>query len=871
MRNLTKWVSIILAISIISLSGITISAKMDIENGENIDDLLSVLMVSSEKIHTKSDKTITRGEFAEVLCKMVRFDMKDKNISASFNDVPQGHKYASSIAVMSNMGILNGDGTGAFRPENNIKFDEAAAALVRLLGYEPSVEDKTMQGYFLKATRLDIVRNISGLAADDNLPSGVLCVMIYNAMQTPVMEAKTYGDTAEYEVNPNKTLLTEHFNMYVRTGVVTATSLTALSAVAPVAGKSSVQIDNEIYVAGSSSAERYLGQRVKFYYIAEGKNREKTIALIAKVYSKVVEFQADDAEYSNNVYSVSNDDSKKIDKYKLNLNNSIIYNGKVVGTLLDDSIMIPDDGKIRLVDTEADGTYDVIFITSYETLLVQTKDIQTGVIFDKLDSSHQLEIDLVNPNLTITDKEGYVLKFEDIAEWNTVFAEISNDNEIVNLIVSQEFVNGEINEKISGEDDGIKIDGKLYEYGEMLPQSEIDKLQCGDIGSFYLDIYDKISAVRLVVKTDTNMGYLMNAAYTQRLSEETFEIRVLNSKNEFVNLTAKMPIKIDGKSYRKVDLAYQAITKNSEGNVKRQPITYDVDQDGNLKFIDQPYIDTPSDGESADSLNMFCDTKEPVVYKTSTRAMHAKILLNEDTVVFLVPQDENAPEKEFVATNISYFGNDGWQRAIGYSIVQDYTYANILVTVNNGPQIDMAKGMFMVSEVVSVLDEEGDQEYGLCCYRESAEKMYRFKEQDLLKDLDLEMGDLVFLNFDTNGKIDAIKQAYDVSDDRFFFPSNPEPSGIGGGYRVLLGHVYDRIGNLIKVTTKDMDLPIAQLDMEIYDSGKFTVFVYNEELKTITATRGSEYMKSYKDAGTDASKIVVYTNWGDPRTMFIYE
>ncbi|MEG2669933.1 MAG: hypothetical protein RR957_05660, partial [Oscillospiraceae bacterium] len=525
----------------------------------------------------------------------------------------------------------------------------------------------------------------------------------------------------------------------------------------------------------------------------------------------------------------------------------------------------------KIVDTDENGTYDVVFIVSYEIFLAQSVDTQKGIIFDKLNSNHKLEIDLKNPNLTIMDKDGYAIKFEDIKQWDTVFAEISSDKEIVNLIVSKEFVNGEIHEIRNGETPGIVIDEKFYEFSEMLSKEEIEKLKCGNVGTFYLDIYNKIAAVRIAQKTNIKMGYLMNAALTKNLSNDLFEIRVLNNKNEFVNLQAKMPIEIDGKKYKKADLAFGAIAKNADGNVKRQPITYNTDENGMLKTIDTAYVGTPTNGESADSLNMFCDTKEPVVYKTSTRAMHAKILLNEDTVVFLIPDDENAPEKEFVATNISYFGNDGWQRALGYSIEENYTYANILVTINKGSQVDMARGLFMVSELVNSVAADGDLAYSLRCYRESAEKIYEFKEEELLKDLDLNMGDLVFLSFDTNQKIDAIKMAYDASEDKFYFQSNPEPANVGGGYRVLRGHVYDKIGNLIKVSTKDITLPLPQLNLEIYDSGKFTVFVYNQERKTITPTMGSEYMKTFKDAGTESSKIIVYTNWGDPRTMFIYE
>ena len=62
------------------------------------------------------------------------------NTSASlYNDVETDANYYTALAILSKLGIIQGDDKGNFNPENTITRAEAAAVVVRLTGLNASI------------------------------------------------------------------------------------------------------------------------------------------------------------------------------------------------------------------------------------------------------------------------------------------------------------------------------------------------------------------------------------------------------------------------------------------------------------------------------------------------------------------------------------------------------------------------------------------------------------------------------------------------------------------------------------------------------------------------------------------------------------
>lgn len=89
-------------------------------------------------------QTITRGQFAALLCKF--FDWPPAGEGPShFSDVSAGDWYYSAVETARAQGVLDG-GADAFRPEDDITREEMAVLLIRALGYEELAEQWVNNG-----------------------------------------------------------------------------------------------------------------------------------------------------------------------------------------------------------------------------------------------------------------------------------------------------------------------------------------------------------------------------------------------------------------------------------------------------------------------------------------------------------------------------------------------------------------------------------------------------------------------------------------------------------------------------------------------------------------------------------------------------
>lgn len=86
-----------------------------------------------------------------------------------FPDVPADASYAEAVATLVELGILQGDESGNFNPDNTITRAEAAAIICRILGVEDEAKIRTVStfsdvldshwavGYIAKAAEIGII------------------------------------------------------------------------------------------------------------------------------------------------------------------------------------------------------------------------------------------------------------------------------------------------------------------------------------------------------------------------------------------------------------------------------------------------------------------------------------------------------------------------------------------------------------------------------------------------------------------------------------------------------------------------------------------------------------------------------------------
>lgn len=145
---------------------------------------------------------VTRAQFAKMMVAASSYkDSVGQTSGVSpFRDVTRDHWAAGYVKLAADNGWVNGCTDGTFRPNENIRTEECAAALLRLLGYGPAdltgaYPDAQLSKY--RALGLgDGVRRGQG----EYLTRGDCMNIFYNLMESKTKEGQYYGSVLGYQL-----------------------------------------------------------------------------------------------------------------------------------------------------------------------------------------------------------------------------------------------------------------------------------------------------------------------------------------------------------------------------------------------------------------------------------------------------------------------------------------------------------------------------------------------------------------------------------------------------------------------------------------------------------------------------------------------
>ncbi len=148
------------------------------------------------------ENTVTRAEFVKMLINASVYKDSVSNTAVSlFPDVTSTHWAASYISAAVKNGYITGYLDGTFRPENNVKLEEAVTVVLKLLGYTNSdfhgvYPDAQLAKY--KETGLDT----SVLVKKGEYLTRRECMkLIYNMLCTPTKNGAYYCTYLGYNIN----------------------------------------------------------------------------------------------------------------------------------------------------------------------------------------------------------------------------------------------------------------------------------------------------------------------------------------------------------------------------------------------------------------------------------------------------------------------------------------------------------------------------------------------------------------------------------------------------------------------------------------------------------------------------------------------
>ena len=161
-----------------------------------------------------SEETVTRGEFAKmtVLASSYKDTVTGANTVNVFSDVSKDHKNSEYIRVAARQGYMRSFLGGNFKPDEGVTLNDAAKAVLTLLGYtDEDFSGNVSSGRLERFKALELNKNMTKSAGTDVLNYEDCINIFYNLLRTePKDSSAIYGSSvfdvslaSDGEINPD--------------------------------------------------------------------------------------------------------------------------------------------------------------------------------------------------------------------------------------------------------------------------------------------------------------------------------------------------------------------------------------------------------------------------------------------------------------------------------------------------------------------------------------------------------------------------------------------------------------------------------------------------------------------------------------------
>lgn len=341
------------------------------------------------------EKDITRAEFTKIIVYMLGYEDLTTKIT-QFKDVSGDHWANTNIKTAYDLGIINGYSETEFGPDNPVTYEQALKMVVCTLGYQADAEAKGgyPDGYRAEATTLNLQKGISGVEYSANAPRGIVAQIMYNALEIKLREY----NGSKWQ-NTTKTLMNDYLDVYKLKGTVVGVEESTTAACNTRLHPGQIAIDEDIteteyvidyteFASSLSQMTPYLGQIVQVYYRKDDDDLF-LVEIDDETYTnkEFTVYSYDISEYSDLTLKYYPDDSTKVSTVRFDKNDfTVRYNGRAVTTdvYIGENTYTPTEaleqwldpsspdfiyGTARIIDSGADGSYNIVDIYDYETIV----------------------------------------------------------------------------------------------------------------------------------------------------------------------------------------------------------------------------------------------------------------------------------------------------------------------------------------------------------------------------------------------------------------------------------------------------------------------------------------------------------------------
>ena len=873
-----RYIAAILAVSTLLMCVVT-NASAE-EQSESIEKpviseyeyLLDAMGIIDVDENYMPNDTVKKIDFVKVLIAMMKVDPDiydmDKQI---FIDVPLTDSNAKYANCAFKMGITNGYDDGNLGVNDPLSFIDATTMICRVMGYQKiaDLQGGYPEGYTKLAATLDLYSDMKNMG---NALSNVdVAYMVYNALAAPMFETNYKGS---YELKKTSTLFGVLYDLSYVVDIVQEDASGSIFD-SDSSSADELLINGVYYNVPGKYSYGFLGKKVKAYYIDNDDTKE-IIYMFEHRDNKILNLTSKDVE-SFDAQELSYYDKKNgkiktvnISPYAVTIKNGNIFK---IGNNAKTTVK---NGTYSLIDNNSDGKYDIIIIKDFRTVVVEDLSIQLNSIYDVADGKPALQLDDYD-EVIITDTEGKKLELKDIQKDAVLRVEAAENKRCIRITVVYNTKEGSV-ARVNTEKG---YQGEYYVYG----------LDSGDelTTSVELESFISHDAIKLGVQYRFLLDADGNVVYARKLADvlrfgwlkackvddgfgDTVSVKIFTTDGKFEIYSFSNKVKLNG--YKSNISAFMKKWNNTE-----QLVRYKANDNDILTEIEMESNEDAVSGFKLKASLPALSSSYTTRYYSGPNLIGGKIAIDNNTVVFGIPEDGN--DDNYQTGGKSYVVHQGYYPlAKGYSDVSKQgEFVDCLVIPEKEKQLDVNNAdtaIMLVKDITEIYDQKECSiqnvirgytatEYVEYTFRDDFEPSYTTSTGVTVP---VEKGDIVWLGYDTNKKINIIKVLYDKSTNTRYGNNDGDDENVEFGDRMKLyyGTPYSVSDGYFRY------VPINSDSESGYMFPVTTVYQYDETKRgdKVTAVAANELETLSNNPGLE-DKVVFVTIYQMVRLVVVYK
>lgn len=685
------------------------------------------------------------------------------------------------------------------------------------LGYKLQAEQYggDMNSYVTVASEIGLLSK-SGISTEKRVKKDDAVKLICAMMEiAPIKISNKSSGKIEYSTDKNVTLLSGNRDIYKIRGIVTANQYTSIDDVNG-ATEGSIRIDEAEYLTFKSDYQELIGYDVTAYvnvengeepyivYMEKNDNKNKTVSILAEDISKI----------SDDFSQIEYFENSNVKRVKLADVPKVIFNGVYDPDYIADDFF-PNIGNIEAVDNNNDGKYEIIFINSYQTMVVESVSVDDRTITNRYKFSgslNLLDLKFSEDSVMCEIRKGDTLiTIDDINAGDVLSVAKSkseNNPKIIIYVSEREDVVDKIN-AINDEKEEIMIGNTYYPYTDDLNNYSLYKnvkLKLGNNYEFKFDTFGNIVYFRTAGDEDY---HLFLKVYEE---DGNYYVVYMNMDEEWKNGRFAKNIKIDETKYTNQTEAFKSLS-----GLNPQVVKIKENKKGEVSMIDFPQTGGYSENEFTKT------TEKSYIYRYQTASLNMELFLNKGAKLVLFPPNLSYRKEDYKVAGFTGYINP--YESINATAYDQDEYGFVSILSMKDPKATKVVGPYFVTE------KEDKYKNGEICYclageMEGAINLTVSSLDPKVFD-NVEKGDFISITMNNEGY--ALSSTVLFSLNRFT-PNMPQDL-FAGGTLFVSGNVYS-----LDWDNERFQLKVGDTIQTFRCSQNVITTIFNENAKTLRKT-----------------------------------